>query len=155
MNKVGNFFISIGKGIKKGFLGLINWIKNTAWIQPLLIVGLIFGAILCIKPVINWVGDIFNPDETYAFYNENKYTIDGIEDKVKDDERAIVIFYSDDDSVCGSIEKELKSFASNNKPSAGAENQNAATWYCIDITLDDEDEQEAFDEYFLNNLHAT
>lgn len=37
MKKIGNFFAKIGQGIKKGFLGLISWIKNTAWIQPLLL----------------------------------------------------------------------------------------------------------------------
>ena len=35
--------------IKKGFLGVIGWIKNTAWVQPLLIVGAIFGLIMSIK----------------------------------------------------------------------------------------------------------
>ena len=72
MNKVGNFFVKIGQGIKKGFLGLIDWVKNTAWIQPLLIVGLIFGVILSIKPVISWVDGLLNPDQTYAFYNEHE-----------------------------------------------------------------------------------
>ena len=72
MKKVGNFFAKIGQGIKKGFLGLVNWIKNTAWIQPLLIVGLIFGVIMSIKPFVSWIGGVLNPDENYRFLISKK-----------------------------------------------------------------------------------
>ena len=41
--------MAIGRFFKK----IWDWIKNTAWIQPLLIVGIIFGVITSIKPIIN------------------------------------------------------------------------------------------------------
>ena len=76
--KVGNFFVSIGRGIKKGFFGLINWIKTTAWIQPLLIVAVILGIILCIKPVGSLIGNLFNPDTTYQFYRQHTADMDDV-----------------------------------------------------------------------------
>lgn len=49
LRAIGRFFARIGR-----------WIRDTAWIQPLLIVGAIFGLIFSIKPLVNWVGSWFN-----------------------------------------------------------------------------------------------
>ncbi len=152
MNKVGNIFVRIGRGIKKGFFGLINWIKNTAWIQPLLIVGLIFGVILSIKPIANWIGGIFNPDETYAFYNQNKTDIEDIENRyVKDSKGTVILlFYNDESTTCANIEKTLRNFAATNA---------SVRWYCIDTVENNADrdsngktDQDYFNEYFINNF---
>ena len=40
---------AIGRFFKK----IWDWIKQTAWIQPLLIVGIIFGVIFSIKPIVD------------------------------------------------------------------------------------------------------
>ena len=146
MNKVGNFFVKIGQGIKKGFFGLIDWVKNTAWIQPLLIVGLIFGVILSIKPVTGWIDGLLNPDQTYAFYNEHETEFtkdfdDKLKEKSKDGKTVIAIYYSDADSTCASIEKTLRSFAASN---------NEVEWYCVNTNYtgdDAEEKQDLLDEY--------
>lgn len=42
----------------KLFGGIWNWIKETAWVQPLLIVGIIFSVIFSIPTVSTWIQDI-------------------------------------------------------------------------------------------------
>lgn len=138
MNSVGNFFVKIGLGIKKGFFGLINWVKNTAWVQPLLIVGVIFGAILSIKPVTSWIGGLLNPDETYAFYTEhntkNLFTGKQIDDFIASNKGdTIIVYYSDSDSTCADMEKELRRLASDHSN---------YTWKCVNTNVTDKDSDE-------------
>lgn len=134
MNKASNFFVKIGQGIKKGFFGLISWVKNTAWVQPLLIVGVIFGVILCIKPAINWIGGIFNPDESFQFYKD--HTVNDMttlyDQYIKNtDGTVIVIFYGDSDTSSKTIESTIKNYAAANT---------GITWYCVDIDDEEKDE---------------
>lgn len=64
---IGNFFVKIWR-----------WIKNTAWIQPLLIVGLIFAIIFSITPIYNGFKDLNekknSPD---AYYRQFKVSLKG------------------------------------------------------------------------------
>jgi len=153
---VESFFVKIGRGIKKGFLGLINWIKNTAWIQPLLIVGVIFAAILCIKPVINRVGEIFNPDESFVFYRENKTTMEKAKEKALEqkDGTVILIFYADSNSACTSVEKSIKNFQASHS-------NEKVSWYAIDCDGNDTDkidgkpttEQDEIIDEFTNTFY--
>ena len=39
------------------FAKIWRWIRETAWVQPLLIVGLIFGIMFSIKPIYNAIKD--------------------------------------------------------------------------------------------------
>ena len=57
LRAIGGFFARIGR-----------WIKETAWIQPLLIVGAIFGIIFAIPHIINGVKGWFNESDS-----ANKY----------------------------------------------------------------------------------
>lgn len=146
MEKIGNFFVKIGQGIKKGFIGLINWVKNTAWIQPLLIVGLIFGVILSIKPVTSWITGLLNPDTTYLFFKDNnaEFSKDLDEDyktKSKDGKTYIVIYYSDDDSDCANIESTLRTL----KQDLGTRKFD---WNCINTNFEEEDDQKFFEDNF-------
>ena len=55
LKAIGNFFVKIWK-----------WIVKTAWIQPLLIVGLLFGVIFSIPPIVEAIrnsGSESNPQE--------------------------------------------------------------------------------------------
>lgn len=50
------------------FVRIWNWIKETAWIQPLLIVGVIFAVIFSIPSISKWIqsiADNANSAETY------------------------------------------------------------------------------------------
>ena len=70
LRAIGNFFKKIGR-----------WIKDTAWIQPLLIVGGIFAIIFSIPYLTKWVKSWFN-DETAAekYYSSKKLSLKNAED---------------------------------------------------------------------------
>jgi hypothetical protein len=74
MKPIGLFFGKI-------FGGLWNWIKETAWVQPLLIVGTIFAIIFSIPTITEWVSGIaesINSAETY--YRNFQKKLEGEED---------------------------------------------------------------------------
>ena len=67
LRAIGRFFAKIGR-----------WIRDTAWVQPLLIVGAIFGLIFSIPGIVKWVGTIGNNgDKAYVkFYTNYRYSLD-------------------------------------------------------------------------------
>ncbi len=98
---IGGFFVKIWR-----------WIKETAWIQPLLIVGLIFGLIFSIKPISEGISNLSESmanDEKY--YKDNKVTLysnkaydfihgnDG-ENLFKDDDKYFLLFIKSDCPEC-------------------------------------------------------
>jgi hypothetical protein len=61
MKPIGAFFGRV-------FGGIWHWIKETAWVQPLLIVGMIFSVIFSIPTISEWVQNIaesINSAESY------------------------------------------------------------------------------------------
>jgi hypothetical protein len=65
---------AIGRFFKK----IWDWIKQTAWIQPLLIVGLIFGVIFSIPAIVNAVKNGKTEKNKYAaYYNHFKLSLKG------------------------------------------------------------------------------
>ena len=71
LKAIGNFFVKIGR-----------WIKNTAWVQPLLIVGGIFAIIFSIPYISGWVGSWFSSSSTAAqsYYRAHEVSLDYAED---------------------------------------------------------------------------
>lgn len=70
LRAIGNFFVRIGR-----------WIKNTAWIQPLLIVGGIFAIIFSIPYISKWVGSWFTSDSaSEKYYSSKKISLKKAED---------------------------------------------------------------------------
>ena len=65
MDKV---FKAIGRFFKK----IWEWIKSTAWVQPLLIVAIIFGIIFSINPIVNGIKGLVDQDTTGEFYKKNE-----------------------------------------------------------------------------------
>jgi len=65
---IGAFFARIGR-----------WIKNTAWVQPLLIVGGIFAIIFSIPYITSWVQSWFSSSGNAAvsYYERYQLTLDG------------------------------------------------------------------------------
>ncbi len=61
------------KIIAKPFVALWNWIKETAWVQPLLIVGCIFGIILSIPYISSGIQNLINQTESHLKYFEKSY----------------------------------------------------------------------------------
>ena len=65
---------AIGRFFKK----IWDWIKQTAWIQPLLIVGIIFGVIFSIPSIVKAVNASKKEKSTYnTYYHNYKYTLEG------------------------------------------------------------------------------
>ena len=74
LRAIGNFFVKIGR-----------WIKETAWIQPLLIVGGIFAIIFSIPYISKWVSSWFDDSNAAtAFYKDYKVSLDGAQNADKD-----------------------------------------------------------------------
>lgn len=68
LSAIGAFFARIWK-----------WIKETAWIQPLLIVGIVFGVIFSINPIVNAITSLqeeLNSSETF-YRNYQKSLVNG------------------------------------------------------------------------------
>ena len=63
LKAIGRFFARIGR-----------WIRDTAWVQPLLIVGGIFAIIFSIPGITKWVQSWFTTgDAAVSFYYKNGY----------------------------------------------------------------------------------
>ncbi len=69
LRAIGNFFVKIWK-----------WIKNTAWVQPLLIVGVIFAVIFSIPPITSAIQAALEED-TYEFYDNYRVSLNGVKRK--------------------------------------------------------------------------
>lgn len=59
------------------FIKIWNWIKETAWIQPLLIVGIVFGIIFSISPIVK-ACSAENSDAEYNFYANREKSLENI-----------------------------------------------------------------------------
>lgn len=64
------------KAIGAFFVKIWRWIKETAWVQPLLIVGAIFGIIFSIPYITDWANS-FTLNSANSFYNANKRNLEG------------------------------------------------------------------------------
>ena len=72
---------AIGRFFKK----IWDWIKQTAWIQPLLIVGVIFGVIFSIPSIVNAVKNGKKEKSAYAaYYHSFKLSLQGGKDSEAD-----------------------------------------------------------------------
>ncbi len=65
LKSIGNFFVRIWR-----------WIKETAWVQPLLIVGAIFAIVFSIPYMTNWINSLTGNAEG-AYYSSKKVTLNG------------------------------------------------------------------------------
>ena len=74
LRAIGRFFARIGR-----------WIKETAWIQPLLIVGGIFAIIFSIPYLTKWVKSWFNEESAAEkYYSSKKLSLKKAEDHNSD-----------------------------------------------------------------------
>jgi len=58
------------------FAKIWRWIKDTAWVQPLLIVGAIFAVIFSIPYITDWANN-FTQTSANSFYNAKKRNLEG------------------------------------------------------------------------------
>lgn len=102
--------MKVFKAIGNFFARIWRWIKETAWVQPLLIVSLIFGIILLIQPISQGIGalaDLITNNEKY--YTDNKVKLVGgkaesliYDDDVrfKENEKYFLVFVAKDCANC-------------------------------------------------------
>ena len=103
---------AIGSFFKK----IWDWIKQTAWIQPLLIVGVIFGVIFSIPSIVKAVKASKKEKSTYAaYYHGFKYSLEGGEDSKADKftKDLYNVMYDQDGKPQGSDKTYLEIFQSN------------------------------------------
>lgn len=66
LKAIGRFFARIGR-----------WIRDTAWVQPLLIVGGIFAIIFSISPIVQWVESWSNKgNESENYYTKYRLSLE-------------------------------------------------------------------------------
>jgi thiol-disulfide isomerase/thioredoxin len=68
--------MAILKAIGAFFVKIWRWIKETAWVQPLLIVGAIFAIIFSIPSITTWAKSI-SGDAEGAFYKKYQVSLEG------------------------------------------------------------------------------
>lgn len=101
-----------------------RWIAETAWIQPLLIVGLIFGVIFSIPSISSWIANAAATSGQFAFYKRNTVEVskllddfdNGNYEKYYKDEEAknfLLVFIEEDCDQCINDEEAFKYFCTN------------------------------------------
>lgn len=168
LRAIGAFFVRIGR-----------WIKNTAWVQPLLIVGGIFAIIFSIPAISSWVSSWFTGyNETNAFYSNYKVSLSGAQDSNSDanklfdymlaeekteadkqrwGEKFYVVFVQENCSGCEAIYKGFDILKSewNTGTFTAPEGQKASDFKMYTIYLDTEETidnktKNLFQDYFFN-----
>ncbi len=150
MKKVLN---AIGK-----FFGRIwGWIKNTAWIQPLLIVGIIFGLIMSIKPITKLIQKVTDVTTDSTFYKDNLLDYEDLVKKVDDNgekDVLIVLFIKEKNEKCDQCVNQQKDFeeffSDDHTTAADGRNYNIAV---LDIAADEFDEEKVDDKEVLRSVH--
>ena len=85
--------MKILKAIGGFFVRIWRWIKETAWIQPLLIVGAIFAIIFAIPSFTSWIGSLGIGEENY--YSAHKLSLEGELMYSTDGEKALTASQAD------------------------------------------------------------
>lgn len=145
LNAIGGFFKKIGR-----------WIKETAWIQPVLIVGAIFGLIMSIKPVAKFIGDLTNVQAESNFYKTNLVNYEKLVTKIEENgenDVLIVIFIKEKNEQCSQCADQQKKFDNffldDHKTAADGRKYSVAV---LDIAADEFDEDEVGDNETLRDV---
>ena len=102
LRAIGRFFARIGR-----------WIRDTAWVQPLLIVGGIFAIIFSIPSITKWVQSWFSTgDAAVSFYKNAGYKKldNGDDEGVGSDADKLLSFIFSEDKTEADYEKYGKKF---------------------------------------------
>ena len=169
LSAIGGFFARIGR-----------WIKETAWIQPLLIVGAIFAVIFEIPHIIDGVKGWFDESDAankyFAKYQLSldkadqgkgesevdqlfNYIEDRDEDKIKSQygERFFVAFVQEDSSTCKDLYGGLKMFQdkwADKKEGEfkGLDGEFKLLTVYTDTMSDEDDSVNLFNEVWVNHM---
>lgn len=112
----------------------VTWFKDTAWIQVLLIIIVIFGVFVSIPYIVRGIqGAVENAKTSSTYYKDNRIKYSELEEKVNRDDGKIVtmIYYSPTCSVCNEHQKAMAEYFGKN----GLGKDRVV--YTIDVTDDD------------------
>lgn len=73
--------MNVLKKLGTPFIAVWRWIKETAWVQPLLIVGVIFAIIFSIPSITSWVQSWDFGDDAYKWLQDKQLSLKGITDE--------------------------------------------------------------------------
>lgn len=135
LHSIGQFFVRIWR-----------WFLDTAWIQVLLIIGVIIGIVMSISPLVSWISRMIEESKQSTFYADNKIDYSDIKTKseASNAKQFVVIFYSDTCSNCEADQPYIESFAKNHKDEIDF----------FSINVDDEDSIGDEDIAYLNEIYA-
>lgn len=161
LRAIGRFFAKIGR-----------WIRDTAWVQPLLIVGGIFAIIFSIPYITKWVQSWFDAgNQVASFFSEYKISLDGSEEGKSDADKLFKYMDGETDQEAGKNQYGDKFFIMLTKESCdGCEdaykglkylrdnwNKNEFTtndtfrMYSIFVDTTNSDDKNLFQDYFYNS----
>lgn len=139
-----------------------EWFKEAAWLQVLLIVGIVVGLVVAIPFVVKGITDIANNDDS-KFYKSNRITYTQLEKYLNGSDKTcdgyigdnqfdkdgkivfengktgfVVMFYKSNCPNCDSMEKHLEKWYSNFNKKYGEGN---IKFYTVDVSwvVDDDD----------------
>lgn len=69
--------MNVLKKIATPFVAIWRYIKETAWIQPLLIVGIIFAIIFSIPSITTGISNLINSDDDATYFRIGELSIEG------------------------------------------------------------------------------
>lgn len=165
LSAIGQFFVRIGR-----------WIKDTAWIQPLLIVGVIFAIIFSIPSIVDGINAINDRrNSAHKYYKKFQVSLKGAEDSAAqklldeiyanengesdtlDGQKFFLLFSQESCSACEAAREGFEKLSSYNKDYLGGVSFSLKT---IDVKQDtDEDWKEenatansAFEAFLDRNI---
>lgn len=128
------------------FGGIWNWIKETAWVQPLLIVSFIFSIIFSIPTISSWIQDIADdltsPEAYYRNFQVSLRNDEGSEaqklvDAMMDDapyqnnEKFLLVFVDSTCSACKTLQPAIKLLVENTRQYYNPDNFESFKVYTI------------------------
>lgn len=158
------------KAIGSFFVRIWRWIKETAWVQPLLIVGLIFGVIFSIPSIVSGIDNLnkdLSSSETY-YHKFQQSLVDGetsnadkltqtIYDKADDNsvkseygEKFFLVFVSESCSSCKEAKNGFSTLESHFGDTLQPEDKLPFKIYTIfsdEVTSDTTSKESAFVQY--------
>lgn len=142
------------KGVKNFFLNIWIWFKETAWIQVVLVVVLVFAIVISI-PLIVRAATAVESDENQAktYWNDHDVKLSEVNSKVKDTskEYTVVFFYTDDSgNQALSIKKPFTDYMFSGT-NAFTNIQMKNNFYCINLNYDENNDDYEDDPYITTD----
>ena len=102
------------KAIGSFFVKIWRWIKDTAWVQPILIVGGIFALIFSIPYISEWVSSAAGKTEG-TFYNKYSLSLEGEvilsgNDEAKSEADKFTVTYNGNGATGGSTQNSTHAY---------------------------------------------